>query len=357
MVAFDQGGNVRWMVPNEGPLLATADGGVIGVSGITYDQNGNATGQSDWGASVSPGWFTNIVGTVYSAPSGATASLAASSRQYATSFGAFQLGSASHNGSAIQQVMNNHPQTGAPQLPDLSSAACLTYKPTCGNLNAIELLTTATPDYIFQNYIQTYAPVTAPFPGASSPNAVMTFTGVGGSNSINVTPPPGQIINIGVSWWAGGALAHLFGHQNPFQIMTQQVDPVNHLISVVTLTGHPLAGYRYWRVYSIGTNDVVIETGAYDQPGPGPANYSGYYLSKWVVSLSWERFMEYIQGKLQAPQGTHLQNSLCGISYITTPRFNVIPLNGPLLEGYWDYSGAFTSYIMNNVNDTPQSCN
>jgi hypothetical protein len=27
MVAFDQGGNVRWMVPNEQPLIATADGG------------------------------------------------------------------------------------------------------------------------------------------------------------------------------------------------------------------------------------------------------------------------------------------------------------------------------------------
>jgi len=32
-------------VPNEYPQIATADGGVIGVSGITYDSNGNATGQ------------------------------------------------------------------------------------------------------------------------------------------------------------------------------------------------------------------------------------------------------------------------------------------------------------------------
>ena len=45
MVAFDATGNVRWMVPNEQPQIATADGGVIGQSGITYDQNGNATGQ------------------------------------------------------------------------------------------------------------------------------------------------------------------------------------------------------------------------------------------------------------------------------------------------------------------------
>ncbi len=45
MVAFYATGNVRWIVPNETPQIATADGGVIGQSGITYDQYGNATGQ------------------------------------------------------------------------------------------------------------------------------------------------------------------------------------------------------------------------------------------------------------------------------------------------------------------------
>ncbi len=45
MVAFDQTGNTRWTVPNEKPQVATADGGVIGQSGVTYDSNGNATGQ------------------------------------------------------------------------------------------------------------------------------------------------------------------------------------------------------------------------------------------------------------------------------------------------------------------------
>jgi hypothetical protein len=45
MVAFDASGNVRWVAPNDQPQNATDDGGVIGRSGITYDQNGNATGQ------------------------------------------------------------------------------------------------------------------------------------------------------------------------------------------------------------------------------------------------------------------------------------------------------------------------
>jgi hypothetical protein len=45
MVAFDASGNVRWVVPNDVPQIATSDPGVIGASGISYDQNGNATGQ------------------------------------------------------------------------------------------------------------------------------------------------------------------------------------------------------------------------------------------------------------------------------------------------------------------------
>ena len=45
IVNFDASGNVRWSVPNDQPQIATADGGVVGQSGGTYDQNGNATGQ------------------------------------------------------------------------------------------------------------------------------------------------------------------------------------------------------------------------------------------------------------------------------------------------------------------------
>jgi len=45
MAAFDAIGNVRWAVPNDQPQIATADGGVIGQSGITYDSSGNAPGQ------------------------------------------------------------------------------------------------------------------------------------------------------------------------------------------------------------------------------------------------------------------------------------------------------------------------
>jgi hypothetical protein len=45
MIHFDQSGNVNWSVPNDSPYVATADGGVIGYSGTTYDSQGRATGQ------------------------------------------------------------------------------------------------------------------------------------------------------------------------------------------------------------------------------------------------------------------------------------------------------------------------
>jgi len=45
MDKFDQSGNIKWGVPGDVPQIATADNGVIGASGTTYDGNGNATGQ------------------------------------------------------------------------------------------------------------------------------------------------------------------------------------------------------------------------------------------------------------------------------------------------------------------------
>jgi hypothetical protein len=45
MIAFGSSGNIKWSVPNDSPQIATADGGVIGSSGVTYDSQGRATGQ------------------------------------------------------------------------------------------------------------------------------------------------------------------------------------------------------------------------------------------------------------------------------------------------------------------------
>ena len=344
MVAFDGSGALRWSVPNETPMIATADGGVIGSSGITYDQNGNATGQSSLNASQSPGWLGNVLSTAYSVNSGMISSVSSLSTKYATTFAAFLGGNASGQGTAIQQVMTKLPQTGAKQLPNLGiPPVCYPlpvgtsgFTPTCGNINAIELLTSASLDSIFQSIIQTFAPVTRTGPNLVSPNPLMTFTGPGNTNTINVTGP-GQTLTISLTGFASIL-------QNAFAVMTERFDPAAHTISVVTLAGHPLAGWRYWRVYSIGTNDVVIETGAYDQPAPGLLNYAGYYVAKGMVLQGWQKYLEYIKIRLNAPQGVNLQNSQGGINLR-----NYLWTDGTLLNGYWDYFGDFTQYILNNV--------
>ena len=151
---------------------------------------------------------------------------------------------------------------------------------------------------------------------------------------------------------ASVALVHFDG-ENPFPVMTQRFDPVAHVVSVVTLAGHPLAGWRYWRVYSVGTNDVVIETDAYDQPGPGGSNYAGYFISSRVQREGWKYYLQYIQTRLQAKQGIRFQRSLGGLQdgvNVPLTQLRSFPLlNGPLLEGYWDYYGDFTTYILNNA--------
>ena len=79
MVAFDQTGAVRWVVPNDGPAIATADGGLIGGSGVTYDQNGNATGQqARINSKQTPGWLGNILGYTYLDPPDSVSALVSS---------------------------------------------------------------------------------------------------------------------------------------------------------------------------------------------------------------------------------------------------------------------------------------
>jgi hypothetical protein len=345
MVAFDQYGNQKWSVPNYTPKIATSDGGLIaestdGLTTSTFDASGNSTGQL---ASLST---QSWIGNAYQIAS--VTSVQSSPVATANSFWALVGGNASGTATAIQQVLTNQSQDNQEQLPSLSGASCISTQPnplpTCGNVNAIELLTSVSPDLIFQTYIQTFSPVAVNLSTGQPNNGVMVFTG-SGNTPINVTGA-GQKLTIGLR----GVLS--LG-QGPFSVLTERFDPSAHVISVVTLKGHPLAGWRYWRVYSIGTNDVVIETGAYDQPGPGLKNYVGYYLGQGTVSLGWRQYLKYIQQSLGAPEGTHLRSTVGGIQLTFMPgQFNP----EAVLDGYWDYWGDFTSYILNNVCEST-SCN
>ncbi len=96
MIAFDASGNVRWTVPNDYPLIATADGGVIGQSGIIYDQNGQATGQIPNLAAYS--WTGN------SYQDGPVDQVLGMMLNVAESFTAFAGGNPSGNGTATKPV-------------------------------------------------------------------------------------------------------------------------------------------------------------------------------------------------------------------------------------------------------------
>jgi hypothetical protein len=95
MISFDAAGNVRWYVPNDQPQIATADGGVIGQSGITYDQNGNATGQ----VGVLPVY--SWVQQWYSSAGEQIAAVAQPIVEWATSYQATAGGNPSDNGTSV----------------------------------------------------------------------------------------------------------------------------------------------------------------------------------------------------------------------------------------------------------------
>ena len=96
MVAFDASGNVRWAVPNDQPQIATADG-VVGQTGITYDSNGNATGQL--GNLPTYSWLGNYYQV------GSIDQVLWRWLKHAVSFWPFQGANASQNATAVQQPL------------------------------------------------------------------------------------------------------------------------------------------------------------------------------------------------------------------------------------------------------------
>lgn len=97
MVRFDQTGNIKWSA-GDSPQIATADNGVVGTSGTTYDSNGDATGQV---ANLSTkSWF----GDTYLAGSGSIQSVEPTPVDPATTFFAFLGGSPSGKGTSAKDV-------------------------------------------------------------------------------------------------------------------------------------------------------------------------------------------------------------------------------------------------------------
>ena len=120
MVKFDQSGNVIWSVPNDSPQIATADGGVIGYSGITYDSNGNATGQI---ALPIQSWTGGESGIAYQYGSVDQTAFTPAITYATPDFSSFSRANQSGNGASAlchdlrDQLITEYPQYGAGFLP------------------------------------------------------------------------------------------------------------------------------------------------------------------------------------------------------------------------------------------------
>jgi len=252
----------------------------------------------------------------------------------ASSSWALPAGNQSGNGLGVLQsllgIPTNYQQHQLP-LPGL---------PLNSNYNAIELLTSVSPADIFNTYLATFAGagidptgntvvgiVDAPPPPITASGQTVTFEL---QSFLNYIPDPLTCGQPGPPTIPCTTLAA------PFSVQIERFDTSANTISAVTLVGHPLAGWRYWRVFSIGVNDVVIETGAVDtyavlllNPSRSAENIAGYYVFRQRQMKTWADDLRYIQQKLGAPQGS-------------TPQYNVV-------DGQWNPQWPPQSYILNNV--------
>lgn len=225
-----------------------------------------------------------------------------SSITLADSFWAMPGGNESANGSAIEQISTNQTQGTAEQLPPSNAAPpCIFWgqqvppppilPPLCSNYNAIELSTIASPSQIFSTYIQTFLGLQA----QSNPNDNVATV----SQGTNITAS-GQNVTFTQLGAIGTALWLI--NENPFKVQSERFDTTNNAMSAVTLQGHPLAGWRYWRAYSVGIGEVVIETGAVDTSAPGPLNYAGYWTFRGLQKKLWQEYLEFILSDIVKPQ-------------------------------------------------------
>ncbi|MFZ0308794.1 MAG: IPT/TIG domain-containing protein [Candidatus Sulfotelmatobacter sp.] len=184
MVAFTSSAQQLWSVPNDTPQIATADGGVIGASGTTYDQNGNVDGQI---SSLSPpstqsngGQWPSWTANTYALNSQSLASVAATPLSFAPDFAAVVGLNISGGGTAIKQ--SAAPQAGLLRLAGANLTALSKCNAFLGGLSSIaktseatlisQLQATATGarDYIYDGPSSNVRLDPVKFPGIATPN-------------------------------------------------------------------------------------------------------------------------------------------------------------------------------------------
>ena len=178
-----------------------------------------------------------------------------------------------------------------------------------------------TADDVFNNFLTTFVGINHGTVGTVAVNGNQTFqvTGVGQELTFTMN---------GIMWFL----------QRPFSVRTVRFDAPTHTMVAETVQGifpygHPLQGWRYWRVFNLGP-DLVIETGAMDQPAAetnpivGLIRTGGFLADKLLLQQQlqiWKEELAYIQANLPS-----------------TPLYN----DPDLVNGKW---GVDKRYIMNNI--------
>jgi hypothetical protein len=105
--------------------------------------------------------------------------------------------------------------------------------------------------------------------------------------------------------------------QGPFEVETVRFDPASRAIAVQTVNlpgnlyhGHPLMGWRYWKVFQSGPGIVTVETGALSRPAlefdglAGSIRWLGFGIDKIATNQEltmWKKMIEDVNTGLNEP--------------------------------------------------------
>lgn len=188
-----------------------------------------------------------------------------------------------------------------------------------------ELRTNAAAEKFRTNYNSVTLGTTVPASGVFDA-FVRTFDGVNAGDIASALVPGGSVSSIGqiVTFELRNRLLKIF--QGPFSVVVDRYSPATFTIVARTLPGHPLVGWRYWRVLAPAPGQLTIETGAFDKPAPGFRNWVGFYWAKQDQTDIWRQYLGHILDETAATV-----------------------VNQDFIAGVWDHPGFDRFYIMTNV--------
>jgi hypothetical protein len=82
--------------------------------------------------------------------------------------------------------------------------------------------------------------------------------------------------------------------QADFDVRINKFSSQSRFMSVVTQEGHPLRGWRFWRVTEDG-GDIVVETGAVDEANGRVARLKSKLVSRDIVFPPWAEMLENVR--------------------------------------------------------------